>query len=68
MSLDIVKKTFAYLSRAYEYVTGDYIDEKDKPICGDISFALWGGDIKVSNVEDDVMWKWCKRIIDKSEE
>jgi HK97 family phage portal protein len=68
LSLDIVKKTFAYLSRSYEYVTGEYIDEKGKPICGDISFALWGGDIKVSNVEDDVMWKWCKRIIDKSEE
>ena len=68
LSLDIVKKTFAYLSRAYEYVTGDYIDEKDKPICGDISFALWGGDIKVSKVEDDPMYKWCKRIIDKAEE
>ena len=68
MSLSIVKKTFAYLSRAHEYVTGDYIDEKGKPICGDISFALWGGDIKVSNIEDDAMWKWCKRIIDKSEE
>lgn len=68
LSLDIVKKTFAYLSRSYEYVTGEYIDEKGQPICGDISFALWGGDIKVSNVEDDVMWKWCKRIIDKSEE
>ena len=68
LSLDIVKKTFAYLSRAYEYVTGDYIDEKDKPICGDISFALWGGDIKVSKVEDDPMYKWCKRIIDKAGE
>ena len=68
MSLSIVKKTFAYLSRAHEYVTGDYIDEKGKPICGDISFALWGGNIKTSKVEDDAMWKWCKRIIDKSEE
>tara|TARA_B100000519_G_scaffold192314_1_gene193611 strand:+ start:1914 stop:4166 length:2253 start_codon:yes stop_codon:yes gene_type:complete len=68
LSLAIVKKTFAYLSRANEYVTGEYIDEKDKPICGDISYALWGGDIKVKKVEDDVMWKWCKRIIDKSEE
>ncbi len=68
LSLDIVKKTFAYLSRAYEYVTGDYIDEKDKPICGDISYSLWGGDNKVSRVEDDPMYKWCKRIIDKAEE
>lgn len=68
LSLDIVKKTFAYLSRAYEYVTGDYIDEKDKPICGDISYSLWGGDNKVSKVEDDPMYKWCKRIIDKAEE
>ncbi len=68
LSLEIVKKTFAYLSRAYEYVTGDYIDEKDKPICGDISYSLWGGDNKVSKVEDDPMYKWCKRIIDKAEE
>ena len=68
LSLSIVKKTFAYLSRAYEYVTGDYIDEKDKPICGDISYSLWGGDNKVSRVEDDPMYKWCKRIIDKAEE
>ena len=68
LSLDIVKKTFAYLSRAYEYVTGDYIDENDKPICGDISYSLWGGDNKVSRVEDDPMYKWCKKIIDKAEE
>jgi len=68
LSLEIVKKTFAYLSRAYEYVSGDYVDEKDKPICGDISYSLWGGDNKVSKVEDDPMYKWCKRIIDKAEE
>lgn len=68
LSLTIVKKTFSYLSRAHEYVTGEYLDEKGKPICGDISFALWGGNIKASKVEDDAMWKWCKRIIDKSEE
>ena len=68
LSLEIVKKTFAYLSRAYEYVTGEYIDEKGKPICGDISYSLWGGDNKVSKVEDDPMYKWCKRIIDKAEE
>ena len=40
---------------------------KGKPICGDVSYALWGGDIKTTKVEDDAMWKWCKRIIDKSE-
>jgi hypothetical protein len=68
LSLSIVKKTFSYLSRAHEYVTGEYLDEKGKPICGDVSFALWGGNIKTSKVEDDAMWKWCKRIIDKSEE
>jgi len=67
LSLSIVKKTFAYLSRAHEYVTGEYLDEKGKPICGDVSYALWGGDIKTTKVEDDAMWKWCKRIIDKSE-
>ena len=67
LSLSTVKKTFSYLSRAYEYVTGDYVDEKDKPICGDISFSLWGGDNKVSRVEDDPMYKWCKRILDKEE-
>ena len=68
LSLAVVKKTFSYLSRAFEYVTGDYVDEKDKPICGDISFSLWGGDNKVSRVEDDPMYKWCKRILDKEED
>ena len=68
LSLSIVKKTFAYLSRAHEYVTGKYLDEKGKPICGDVSYALWGGNIRATKVEDDAMWKWCKRIIDKSEE
>ncbi len=68
LSLAIVKKTFSYLSRAHEYVTGKYLDEKGKPICGDVSYALWGGNIKTSKPEDDAMWKWCKRIIDKSEE
>ena len=67
LSLSIVKKTFSYLSRAHEYVTGEYLDEKGKPICGDVSYALWGGNIKASKVEDDAMWKWCKRIIDKNE-
>jgi len=67
LSLDIVKKTFSYLSRAHEYVTGNYIDEKDKPICGDISFSLWGGSNKVKNVSDDPMYKWCKRILEKEE-
>ena len=68
LSLEIVKKTFAYLSRAYEYVSGDYVDEKDKPICGDISFSLWGGDNKVSKIEDDAMYKWCKKILEKNDE
>ena len=67
LSLDIVKKTFSYLSRAHEYVTGNYIDEKDKPICGDISFSLWGGSNKVKNVSDDPMYKWCKKILEKEE-
>ena len=68
LSLEIVKKTFAYLSRAFEYVSGDYVDEKDKPICGDISFSLWGGDNKVSKIEDDAMYKWCKKILEKNDE
>jgi len=68
LSLEIVKKTFAYLSRAYEYVSGDYVDEKDKPICGDISFSLWGGDNKVSKIEDDAMYNLCKKILEKNDE
>ena len=32
LSLSIVKKTYSYLSRANEYVTGKYTDEKGKPI------------------------------------
>lgn len=67
LSLAIVKKTYSYLSRANEYVTGKYTDEKGKPICGDISYALWGGSIKAKGVDSDPMANWCKRIIEKNE-
>ncbi len=68
LSLSIVKKTYSYLSRANEYVTGKYTDEKGKPICGDISYALWGGSIRAKGVDSDPMANWCKRIIEKNED
>lgn len=67
-SYDVVKRIYSYLSRGYAYVTGDYLNDKGKPVCGDISFALWGGNIKVTSLDQDPMYKWCKRIIDKVEQ
>lgn len=57
-SLSVLKRVYSYLSRAKEYDTGVY--EKDgKPICGTISFNLWGG---------NSMLTWSKRQLDKLEE
>ena len=38
LSLDVIKRTFSYLSRAEEYY-----DANDTKACGTISYLLWGG-------------------------
>lgn len=49
LSLDTVKRTYSYLSRAKEYDNGDWTK------CGTISYNLWGG---------DEMMNWCEGILD----
>ena len=67
LSLSVVKRVYSYLSRGYEYVKPNFLDKKGKPICGSVSFALWGGSIKAKSITQDPMANWCKRIIDKEE-
>ena len=38
LSMDVIKRTFSYLSRAEEYYNPD-----DPEACGTISYLLWGG-------------------------
>lgn len=49
LSLDTIKRTFSYLSRAEEYY-----DPSDNKACGTISFLLWGG---------KSMKSWCEAKI-----
>lgn len=51
LSLDTIKRTFSYLSRAEEYY-----DPSDNTACGTISFLLWGG-LPMKN--------YCEKIINK---
>ena len=55
LSLDTVKRTYSFLSRAKTYDTGSFTDSDGKPVCGSISYAYWGG---------DPMLRWAKKIVD----
>tara|TARA_Y100000592_G_scaffold5395_2_gene7695 strand:+ start:6541 stop:8928 length:2388 start_codon:yes stop_codon:yes gene_type:complete len=57
-SLSVLKRVFSYLSRAKEYNTGTY-EKDDKPVCGTISYNLWGG---------DAMLNWSERKLKQIEE
>lgn len=46
LSLDIIKRTYSYLSRA-----GEYYDPSDTKACGTISYLLWGGKAMLSYCE-----------------
>jgi hypothetical protein len=50
ISIDIIKRTFSFLSRAQVYSNG----EPDS--CGVISYNMWGG---------DVMLRWCENKLDE---
>lgn len=58
LSLDTVKRTFSFLSRAKTYDQGKFTDSDGKEICGSIMYAAWGG---------DSMRNWCERTINKEE-
>lgn len=57
LSLDTVKRTYSFLSRAKTYNTGSFTDEDGKPVCGSISYAYWGG---------DAMLRWAKKIVEEN--
>lgn len=44
LSVDTIKRTFSFLSRAKTYDQGKYTDENGKEICGSIMYDAWGGD------------------------
>jgi len=58
LSLETVKRTYSFLSRAGVYNQGKFTDSDGKPICGSIMYAAWGG---------SSMLPWCKRIIAEAE-
>ncbi len=59
LSMQTVKRTFSFLSRAKTYDQGRFFDEDGKEICGSIMYAAWGG---------DGMRRWCEKTINKTEE
>jgi HK97 family phage prohead protease len=44
LSVDTIKRTFSFLSRAKTYDQGKYTDENGNEICGSIMYDAWGGD------------------------
>lgn len=44
ISLETVKRTYSFLSRAKEYDTGSFTDRDGNEVCGSIMYAAWGGD------------------------
>lgn len=58
ISLDTVKRTYSFLSRAKTYDTGSFTDRDEKEVCGSIMYAAWGG---------DPMLRWAERTLDNIE-
>ncbi len=58
LSMETIKRTFSFLSRAAEYNQGKFYDEDGKEICGSVMYAAWGG---------TSMRSWCSGVINKSE-
>lgn len=58
LTLDTVKRTYSFLSRAKEYDTGSFTDQDGNPVCGSISYAYWGG---------DSMRRWAEKKIKEIE-
>lgn len=54
ITIDTVKRTFSFLSRAKVYDTGSF-EEDGRPVCGSIMYAAWGG---------DEMRDWSERTIE----
>jgi len=56
LSLETVKRTYSFLSRAQTYDTGLFKDEKGVVVCGSVMFAAWGG---------EPMLKWTKKVLER---
>lgn len=59
LSLNTVKRTFSFLSRAAVYNTGSFTDEDGKDVCGSIMYAAWGG---------SSMKSWCRGVLNREDE
>lgn len=59
LSLETVKRTYSFLSRAKEYDTGSFTDSDGNEVCGSIMYAAWGG---------DTMKNWAERIVEAEDE
>tara|TARA_Y100001972_G_scaffold128846_1_gene192112 strand:- start:1547 stop:3271 length:1725 start_codon:yes stop_codon:yes gene_type:complete len=57
LSLDVVKRTFSYLSRAEVYNKDSFEDKDGNVICGSVSFAYWGG---------KSMLNWSRKIVEEN--
>ena len=53
LTLDTVRRTFSFLSRARVYNTGRFTSE-DGEVCGSIMYAAWGG---------TPMLRWARKTI-----
>lgn len=58
LSLDTVKRTYSFLSRAKTYDTGSFTDRDGNEVCGSIMYAAWGG---------DPMLRWTERTLEDNE-
>jgi hypothetical protein len=54
LSLDTIKRTYSFLSRAKTYYK-----PSDEKACGTISYLLWGG---------DAMLSWCEKKLKQLEQ
>ena len=54
LSVETVKRTYSFLSRAKVYDQGDFLDADGNEICGSVMYAAWGG---------DPMARWSEKIV-----
>lgn len=59
LSEDVIRRTFAFLSRGKTFDTGSFTDEDGNYSCGSIMYAAWGG---------DSMLEWSRQIVEQINE
>ena len=58
LSLDTVRRTFSFLSRAKVYNTGNFTKD-GREVCGSIMYAAWGG---------TSMLRWARKVVNEQKE